>query len=271
MPARTIISGMGVETAGHPGLPPLVLLHGFLGAASDWEPVMQMLAPHHFCVAIDLPGHGRSVGLDDSACRLQGAADLVQEVLDKMKIGRCALAGYSLGGRLALMLALQHPARWSKLTLVSASPGLEDDRARATRASSDAALAARLESDSFAAFLTDWYQQPMFAALWENAPLREEVLRRRARNSPAELARALRGMGPGVQPPLWNALKELDAPVLLMAGERDGKYVALARQMEGLCKQGRLAIVPAAGHAVHLETPAAFSRCLLDFLADTPS
>ena len=167
-------------------------------------------------------------------------------------------------------------ARWSGVALVSASPGIEDARARAARAASDEYLAARLESVSFparrgrdalVAFLNDWYRQPLFASLWENQSLREAVLRRRLQNDPAELARALRGMGVGVQPPLWDALGRLDAPVLLVAGERDEKYMGLARRMEGLCKLGRRAIVPAAGHAVHLEAPEVFSRCLLDYLA----
>ena len=238
-----------------------------MGAAADWEPVCNLLSPHYFCVTIDLPGHGRSVGLSDAAYSLQGAAELVCQALGDLKIGRCALAGYSLGGRLALMLALRDPARWTGVTVVSASPGLEDDRARAMRTSSDEALAARLESGSFATFLDDWYRQPLFASLWKNVPLREAVLRRRLLNSPAELARALRGMGVGAQSSLWNDLGRVEAPVLLVAGEQDAKHVDLARRMECLCKRGRRAIVPAAGHAVHLEAPDALGRCLLEFLA----
>lgn len=263
-PAR---SGPGIATHGDPRHPALVLLHGFMGSAADWEPVCALLAPRHFCVAIDLPGHGRSVGLDRAAYTLQGAAQLVIETLEGVNIRRCALAGYSMGGRLALTLALQDPARWSHVALVAASPGLEDGGARSARSASDEALAARLEGGSFPDFLDEWYRQPLFASLWENTSLRDAVLRRRLQNSPAELARALRGMGAGVQPSLWGKLGRLGMPLRAVAGERDRKYADLARRMEGLCRRCRRVIVPAAGHAVHLEAPEALSRCLEDLLA----
>jgi pimeloyl-ACP methyl ester carboxylesterase len=91
----------------------------------------------------------------------------------------------------------------------------------------------------------------------------------RLRNHPAELARALRGMGTGSQPPLWDGLRGLDVPALAVAGELDGKFVALSRRMASLAPRMRSAVVPGAGHNVHAEAPEAYLDLLEGFL-DAP-
>ena len=95
-----------------------------------------------------------------------------------------------------------------------------------------------------------------------------ELARRRLRNDPGELARSLRGMGTGRQPPLWGALPALAMPALAVAGELDPKFAALARRMEREAPPLRAAVVPGAGHNVHLERPGAFGRLLREFLEE---
>jgi pimeloyl-ACP methyl ester carboxylesterase len=78
----------------------------------------------------------------------------------------------------------------------------------------------------------------------------------RLRSPPAGLARALRGLGTGVLPSLWERLGELAIPVTLVAGERDAKFRDLAVRMSAAIADAQVTIVPGAGHAVHLERPA---------------
>ena len=88
-----------------------------------------------------------------------------------------------------------------------------------------------------------------------------EVARRahadRLSNTPAGLARALKGLGTGALPPLWHRLPELGMPVALVVGERDEKFVAVAKEMARAIPDVKLHVVSAAGHAVHLERPEA--------------
>ena len=190
-------------------------------------------------------------------------------LLDTLGVGRTTVVGYSMGGRLALYLALRHPGRCAALFLESASPGLEDAAERGARRRSDAETAARLESGDFEMFLRAWYSQPLFASLARREGLVEETIGARRGNDPAELARALRGMGTGAQPSLWEELPGLVAPTLAVAGELDEKFVGISRRMAGASPNARAAVVPGAGHNVHDEAPEAYLGALERFL-DTP-
>ena len=84
---------------------------------------------------------------------------------------------------------------------------------------------------------------------------------------PAGLAKSLRGMGTGAMEPVWERLPEIPVPALLLAGERDGKFTALARQMSELLPNATTRIVPGAYHVPHVEAPAAFVSAVADFFA----
>jgi len=89
------------------------------------------------------------------------------------------------------------------------------------------------------------------------AEVRERVHADRLRNTPTGLALALRGLGTGALPPLWDRLGELTMPVMLIVGERDAKFQAIAEEMAAHIPKATRLTVPGSGHAVHLEVPAA--------------
>src|SRR5690606_19116726 len=113
------------------------------------------------------------------------------------------------------------------LVLVSATGGIDDDAERTARRRSDDALADRIEAIGVDAFLDEWLAQPLFATLDEAAAGREE---RRA-NTAAGLASSLRLAGSGTQMPLWDRLRTLDVPTLVVAGALDPKFVALGERL----------------------------------------
>ncbi len=227
-----------------------MLVHGFTQTARAWDVIAPRLAERYEVVAVDAPGHGDSgaVRADlPSAARMLGATG-----------GPATYVGYSMGGRLCLHLAVAHPDLVRRLVLVSTTAGIEDPTERAARRQSDEALAASIERDGVDAFLDRWLALPLFATLPRDAATLDD----RRRNSAGGLASSLRLAGAGAQESLWDRLGELPMPVLVIAGARDARYVAIGRRLAELIPQSAFEVVERAGHAVHLEQPDAFAGVL---------
>jgi 2-succinyl-6-hydroxy-2,4-cyclohexadiene-1-carboxylate synthase len=237
-----------------------------MGSGADWENAISALDERFYCVAPDLPGHGASLRLTPQVYTIKGAAETLRDLLDGLEISRAALVGYSMGGRLAVYLALRHPERCSGLFLESASPGIKDTAERQTRREADEEKARRLESGDFEDFLEDWYRQPLFASLSRHEGLMEKIVETRRRNDPGELARSLRGMGAGSMPSLWKDISGLRVTTLAVSGELDEKHVEISHRMEALSPRIQAAVVPESGHNVHAEASAMYTRLLKDFL-----
>jgi 2-succinyl-6-hydroxy-2,4-cyclohexadiene-1-carboxylate synthase len=226
----------------------VVLLHGFSGTHHAWDGVRERLDGERYRVlALDLPGHG-----DAADCaRPITFAGCVEHVLARAP-ERFVLCGYSLGGRVALHVALAAPERVARLLLVSCSAGIEDPAERAERSRADRRLAADLESTPFEDFIERWRAQPLFA---EEPPSVAELARAdQRRNRPDALAAAMRGIGTGEMEPLWARLRELTMPVAVVVGERDAKFRALGARMAALLADAQLIVVPG-GHGLPLESP----------------
>ncbi|HEY2200406.1 MAG TPA: alpha/beta fold hydrolase, partial [Solirubrobacteraceae bacterium] len=183
----------------------VVLLHGFSGTHRAWDDVVGRLRPERYLpLALDLPGHGEAA----SAERPITFAGCVATVLAAAP-ERFTLCGYSMGGRVALHVALAAPERVSRLVLVSSTAGIEDEAERAARRLADHRLADELERGGWAgfdSFIERWRTQPLFARdpPEVGAMAREEM----RRNDPDALAWVLRGIGTGEMAPLWDRLAE---------------------------------------------------------------
>ncbi|MCM2329275.1 MAG: 2-succinyl-6-hydroxy-2,4-cyclohexadiene-1-carboxylate synthase, partial [Lysobacter sp.] len=244
---------------------PLVLLHGFTGTGEFWLPVARAL-PRRRCIFPDLPGHG-GTDAPPSDWRLDHAADALVALMDRLGVERFALAGYSMGGRLALSAALRHPQRIAALALIGATPGIADDGEREARAIADLGLADTIEAGGIEAFSRQWEANPLFATQASLDPALQEAMRaQRLAQDAGRLAASLRAFGTGFQPPAHDELSRLAMPVLAMAGELDAKFAAIARDMASRIGGATLCIVPGAGHAVPLERAAACAAEIETFL-----
>lgn len=256
---------VNVELAGE-GYP-LLLLHGFTGSAVTWRQLASALGEFR-TVALDLIGHGASDSPpDESRYSMARCVGDVVAVLDALHVERAAVLGYSMGGRVALHLALAVPQRVTALVLESVSPGIEDAQGRVARMAADRTLAASIERVGVEPFVDAWEKLPLWATQ-SHLPgsVRESLRAQRLRNSAVGLANSLRGMGAGAQGSVFARLGELAMPVLLIAGERDKKYRDLATAMHERIAGARVDIIKGSGHAVHLERPAAFVPLVEEFL-----
>ena len=234
----------------------MLLAHGFTQTAQSWSLVQQLLRARGFddSKAIDLPGHG-SAG--DVRADLLGSADHLVAAG-----GRTTYIGYSMGGRVSLHAALAHPDVVERLVLIGATAGIDNVDARAQRRTDDELLADRIETIGVEAFIDEWLQNPLFAGLTPNQALRED----RLHNTADGLASSLRLAGTGTQAPLWDRLIEISCPVLLLVGQQDQKFRAIAERMATALPNAELLAIGDAGHSVHLEQPERTVDALIDWL-----
>jgi 2-succinyl-6-hydroxy-2,4-cyclohexadiene-1-carboxylate synthase len=265
---RLTVNGIALNVECGGSGEPLVLLHGFMGSASTWADHRRAFDERYSTVAVDLPGHGLSdAPADPARYRMERLVADLAAVFDRCQLNSAHLLGYSMGGRVALHFAVAYPHRVRSLVLESASPGLADPAERRARIGSDEALAQRLERDGLAAFVEAWERLPLFASQERlPEPIRADLRAQRLHNSVPGLANTLRGLGTGVQSPLWDRLPDVQTPTLLIVGALEAKFAAINRDIANAMPCAQLVIVPDAGHSVHLEQPAIFDRLVLDHL-----
>ena len=209
-------------------------------------------------MGIDLPGHGGSTTL---RADLQGSAELIASTIPPS-----TLVGYSLGGRVALHLALARPGLVQRLVLIGATGGIDDNEERRQRRAADEQLADHLEDIGVDAFLDEWLAQPLFASLSPQQSYREV----RRTNSTEGLASSLRLCGTGTQDALWDQLDQLSMPVLVLAGTLDEKFTDLGRRLvTALGANAEFIAIDEAGHCAQLEQPEATAAAIINWLSQT--
>jgi isochorismate synthase / 2-succinyl-5-enolpyruvyl-6-hydroxy-3-cyclohexene-1-carboxylate synthase / 2-succinyl-6-hydroxy-2,4-cyclohexadiene-1-carboxylate synthase / o-succinylbenzoate synthase len=279
----------------------ILLLHGFLGCSSDWEPVAASLAEAGFsCAALDLPGHGGSLRDDDcpwpgsgKPASLTQLAEVVRAAVVHLGWSDCILVGYSLGARVAMTLAAAGCAAVSEVIAISGSPGLQDEHHQAIRLQQDHETAATMRAMPQAHFVEQWYQAPLWAPLRKHPRFADLLQKRRRGGCWATLAGIIEGCSPGTQN-LWPWLEGtkhaqgISRPkVSFVVGALDSKFVSVARRIAGLnggpddaladhlvcgcrfrCGHSGIGFVEVshAGHAVHIEQPVGLSNALLYLL-----
>lgn len=238
----------------------VVLVHGFTQTGASMRALARHLEAHFEVVTLDLPFHGRRPRF---AASLEDAAAMVGE-----NCGAANYLGYSLGGRVCLTLALEHPELVRRLVLVGATPGIADAAERLARRQDDEALAARLRAggtspEALEGFLAEWLAGPLFSHL---SAEQADLASRRA-NATDRLGDALQYLGTGTQVPSYGRLGKLDMPVLLLAGARDAKFSAIAKQMGDLIGvNANRALIAGSGHAAPFEAPEAVAAVVREFL-----
>lgn len=290
---RMRICGMTwtVRVAGHG--PPVLLLHGFSGSGLSWAGLAG-LGERFRAIVPDLPGHGGTgwdaapagdddvgaagaaieapaTGAPDTRPRasVERTADDLAVIARRLGADRLDAVGYSMGARIALRLAIAHPDLVRRLVLEAPSAGIAGAAARAERAAADAERARLVVGEGIEAFARRWEAEPVLAgeAALPAAPRERQRAIRRA-NTPLGLASSLVHGGQGAMEPLQDRLAEVAAPTLVIVGAVDPAR-SRAEEVAAGIPAARLAVVPGAGHAPHVERPERFHSLVLDFLTET--
>lgn len=241
--------------------PDVLLLHGFSGSTAGWNRLVLDLSHAFRFIRIDLIGHGRTESPPDPTrySMDHGVRDLVA-LLNHFGVQQCGLLGYSMGARLALHLALSVPERIERLMLESGTYGIASLTSRTQRVHDDELLADWIEAHGVEAFTKRWEALPLFASQQSlPADVLEHQRRDRLTQTPRGLANSLRGMGTGTQRCLRDHLEQITMPTFLVCGDLDEKFTHIAREMHALIPRAELAVIPRAGHNVHLEQPRQFA------------
>jgi len=228
--------------------PAIVFVPGFMQSGHAWAPVADLLPQRYPSLLLAHAEHTFESRLREIAEVGEGAV----------------LAGYSMGGRLALHAALREPDRYAGLVTVGTSAGIEAPAARAARAEADAKLAAWMETQPIDAIVGIWERQPLFVDQSDTLVAAQRT--DRLTQDPRGLATMLRTAGQGALEPVWQRLHALTMPLLAIAGDRDAPYAKAARRMARGAPRGRAEIVESAGHAAHLQRPGTVARLLGELL-----
>lgn len=253
--------------SGNKNGPTLLFLHGFLGSKEEWSDIADYLRASCQILAVDLPGHGKSLFEDPLSYQMETCAAIIINLLRSLKLENVYLVGYSMGGRLALHLAIHHHEFFKQILLISTSPGIKEEQEKVTRIKNDSILARSLEQEDFNLFLERWYDAGLFSSLKIQPELLNQIMCNRKDNSPKHLARSLDHMGVGRQKPLWQQLSEIKIPLDVVVGTLDTKFVSIGKEMQS-CNPStiNLHLIENAGHVVHLENKPAFYTLVKEWL-----
>lgn len=259
--------------------PPIVLVHGLSSSLGFWEHQVPTLSRTHRVLALDLPGYGAS-GRPDAPFTPPWYADVVSGFMDALGVPSAVVLGHSMGGQIALTLALDHPGKVDALVL-SAPAGFERF------------------SPGTAGFVKDWWHEGRaleateeelrhtFTRVVFNRPdegverfLEERV---RLRDTPefaatsVAVSRSIAGM---FDHPVLDRLGGIGVPTLIVFGTDDrmipnpiftgGRTRSIAEAGHAAIAGSELVMIPGAGHTVHHDAPVEFDAAVQQFLAKLP-
>lgn len=239
--------------------PTLVLVHGYLGGAAQWEAEIARYSANYDVIAPDLPGFGAAA--DRPGCdRIEGFAQAVIDLLDQLGVDRFILLGHSMGGMIAQEMAAHNAARVIRLVLYGTGPlGAMPDRFEPIDVSRQRLLEEGVAKTAQRIGAT-WF------CTGEDAPGFPAIRDIGAQASVQAAGAALNAMAQ------WDgrpALNKLTMPTLVVWGDSDRSY--RWQQVESLWRNlanGELAVIPGAAHAAHLEKPKLFHLILDGFFAE---
>jgi pimeloyl-ACP methyl ester carboxylesterase len=258
--------GQGKET--------IIFIHGLGSYLPAWKKNIDVLSKNYRCIAIDLPGYGKSSKNPHSGL-MSFYAGVLARIIEKMDLGSVTLAGHSMGGQIAIVTALEYPEKVKNLILVDPAgfelfhPGqrlwFKDVMSpNLVRLTSLEAIETNLA--------TNFYNMPDDAFFM----IEDRIAMRTAddfENYCYAVSQSVTGM---VDEPVFDKLKLITQPVLIFFGENDnlipnrylnpGKTEPIARAGANEIKNSKLIMVPKCGHFMMFEKPETFNSEVVDFL-----
>lgn len=259
-------SGSGPQT--------ILFIHGLASYIPAWKKNIVSLKDHYRCIAVDLPGYGKS-SKGNYNVSLEFFADVIHEFCQKMGIDKVVLTGHSMGGQIAISAALKYPDLVEKLVLV-APAGFETFNKGQRQWFRDVMTVDGVRLTTIEQIRTNYaynfYNMPDDAQFMVD----DRIAIRKASDFNDYCYHVTQGVKAMVDFPVFDNLKNIRQPVLVFFGENDnlipnrflngGKTEKYAKMGNSQLKNSRLVMVPHAGHFVQFEKPDVINEEMKSFL-----
>ena len=242
-----------------------LFLHGFMGSSNDWINIANSF--HGKKILVDLPGHGKSINLDDYEMEFENVVNELRKIIEQKVNGKVNIVSYSMGSRFAIALTCKYPELIDKLIIESGTAGIDDSIEREKRKENDKVLAQKIRTIELSDFLNDWYNLILWGNI-KNHPKYNEMINSRLKNNKEEIARSLELMGTGNQKSYWEEFKNINSEILFITGENDQKYSGIGNQLRDINQKVRLQIINDAAHNVHFEKENIFTQIIKEFIGE---
>ena len=253
----------------------IVFIHGLGSYMKAWMKNIEVLKNDYRCIAIDLPGYGKSSKNPHSGL-MSFYAEVIKELVEKLNLGKIVLAGHSMGGQISMVASINYPEIIEKLILVDPAgfeqfhPGqrlwlkevMTPDLVRLTKVEG-------IENN----LATVFYNLPKDAQFM----IDDRIAMRTAKDFDFYCLTVSRSVAGMVDEPIYDKLDKILMPTLVFFGENDnlipnrylnpGKTVKIAKDGASRIKDAKLVMVPKAGHFMMFEKPQVFNQEVITFLA----
>lgn len=255
----------------------ILMIHGLGGNASHWNKMIETLSIKNRCIAIDLPGYGGSSSVTeiDTNKTLDFYANTIAQLIKSLQLKNITVMGHSMGGQVAMILALQEPSLINKLILV-APAGLETFTENEASLLIKYATPALYESQDSATILRN-YKANFFKSNQETERLIQERINlkycQNFKNYCAQIAMGVKGM---LGHPVKSQLNLIKQKTLIVFGENDAlipnKLLHPTLSVQDIAAIGKqipsvkIVMLPQAGHLLQLDQSAALFNTVQNFL-----
>ncbi|MBI2165304.1 MAG: alpha/beta fold hydrolase [Chloroflexi bacterium] len=254
--SKDLINGIGLYHEEHGSGFPLLLATGFSGTTRMWSSQVPALSKNHRLIIYDFRGHGQTDAPRDlSRYSMDMMVEDQRQLLRHLGIREAVVGGLSLGGLVAMWLAVRHSELVRALVVADTGPGFRNPETRAKWDQERLKASHLLETGGMEAFMgsehakLDYYTTP-------------EVMRTL---DPIGISNVNRGVLCNLQ---MVPLEQIRVPTLVLVGELDKDFVPASEYIHKRIPGSRLVVIPRAGHGANVDNPEAFNQAVLSFLRE---
>ncbi len=252
----------------------IIFIHGLGSYLKAWQKNIEGLKGQYRCIAIDLPGYGKSSKIAHSG-KMTFYAEVVKALIDKLNLKNVVLAGHSMGGQIAMVAAINYPETIQKLILVDPA-GFEEFTEGQKQWFREVMTVDGVKLSTIEQIQTNlaynFYNVPDDAEFM----ITDRIAMRSANDFEAYCYAVVQSVQGMVDETMLEMLEQIGQPTLILFGENDnlipnrflnpGKTIDVAKVGDQKIPNSKLIMVPKAGHFLQFEKPDEFNEAVNEFL-----
>jgi 3-oxoadipate enol-lactonase len=255
------VNGIAVHEYGDRKQPPVIFIHGFPFSSGMWEQQIRQFKGQYYCIAFDIRGLGKTPA-GEGQFTIEMFVDDLFAVMDGLQIETAVIAGFSMGGYIALRAIEREPERFRAIILCDTRTEADDDAGRLKRAAAIKAI----NSDGVEQFAAGFVPMTFCADAPQRIPeTYNSILEQAQTASPVGVKGCLLAMA--ARTDTTASLSNIKAPTLLLVGEHDAiTPPAVMQSMHQSISGSEIIIVPGAAHMAPVEQPEIVNQAIEEFL-----